>query len=339
MVDNNHNYIGRFASDVLSYVYEIGESNSHYEYYMRIKSNNGRTTTSNKIPFTPEIPLKPTFIKAEFATVENKQIHLRYQLDSLADINNYHLQRSIDSMGDFQTIMQFNNYTKTYLDITDANVKVDNHRYFYRLNLYNDCFDIIDSSRILSSVLLQGLANTTDRSQYLWWSSYFNRSTTGKTYQLYRYSENELAKIITSSSSLFEYTDDLKEQDFNSFVGDFCYYIMVDADYTGIETIRSNTICLSQEPSLEMPTAFAPNGFPENRIFKPVFAFISSQNYYFSIYDRWGNKIFETRDYKEGWTGKKNGFTYPNGIYSFYLEYFSSQSKKFTEAGIFNLIN
>ena len=333
------NYIGRFDANTFEYLHPINESGTYFEYYARVTSATGRTSTSNRIPFTPDIDTKPTFLEAEYVTVENKQTKMRFHLDSLADINNYKLMRSIDSLGNFQSIMEFNHYTKSYLDVTDAGVEVDIHRYYYKLNFYDDCGNLLDSSRVISTVLLKGEADIKEHSQELFWSDYYNENLFEKDYKLYRYSTTELDKIVFSSSSNFYYKDDLREQDFQSFVGDFCYYIKVEADYLGPESIRSNTVCLSHPPSVIMPTAFAPFGFSQNRIFKPSFAFIAADNYYFSVYDRWGIKIFETTDYKEGWTGKKDGFTYTNGVYSFYLEYHSSDGKKFTEAGFFNLIN
>lgn len=333
-----HYYLGRFDADETTYIYPIGSYNTHYEYYMRIKSNNGRTSTSNKIPFTPDIPSLPNFIDAEYVTVEGKQTRMGFSLDDNADINNYHLMRSVDSMQTFQNIMEFNNMEDAFLEISDANVKVDEQQYYYKLNLYDDCNHFIDSSRILSTVLLKGEANTSDHSQYLFWTAYYNSLNTDKNYRLYRFSETELPIIINSTSG-YHYTDDLKTQDFESFVGDFCYYVEVSADYSGLESIQSNTVCISQPPSVIMPTAFTPNGFADNRIFKPSFAFISSNNYYFAIYDRWGFKVFETTDYKEGWSGKKNGYTYNNGLYSYYLEYYSSEEAKFVKTGVFNLIN
>ena len=332
-------HIGQFNASTFVHLYPVNESGTNFMYYARVTSINGRTSTSNKIPFTPDIDTKPTFIEAEYVTVDNKQTRMKFHLDLLADINNYELMRSVDSLSNFQSIMKFKDYTESYIDATDANVEVDLHRYYYKLNVYNDCDDLLDSSRAISTVLLKGEAEIKEHYQELVWSNYYNENSFEKDYYLHRYSTSELDKIVFSSSSNYYYKDDLREQDFRSFVGDFCYYIDVSADYLGPESIRSNTVCLSQPPSVVMPNAFAPFGSMGNRVFKPSFAFISPDNYSFSVYDRWGMKIFETKDYKEGWTGKKDGFTYNNGIYSYYLEYYSSDGKEFVEAGFFNLIN
>jgi hypothetical protein len=337
--NSTHHYLGRFQEDELTLIYPLNNNTNYYEFYAKVTSNNGRTSTSNKIPFTPDIPLEPTFINAEYVTVEGKQIRILFNLDSLADINNYHLMRSIDSTGNFVDIMQFNNYKKNILEITDADVKVDAHQYFYKLNLFDECQTFLKSSGVLSSILLTGEANSDFYYQMLYWSDYYSENLLQKEYSLYRSSDSEIRKEIYYSSSDFVYKDDLRNQNFESFVGDFCYQIQVDPENIGGQVVLSNTVCLAQPPSVIMPTAFAPAGMVENRIFKPSFAFISSDNYYFVVYDRWGMKIFETQDYKEGWSGKDKSEFYPTGIYSYYLEYYSSDGKVFDKTGTFTLIN
>jgi gliding motility-associated-like protein len=54
---------------------------------------------------------------------------------------------------------------------------------------------------------------------------------------------------------------------------------------------------------LYMPTSFTPNGDGINEVFRipPGSAFQLKE---FSIFDRWGNKVFATRDITKGWDGK-----------------------------------
>lgn len=54
-----------------------------------------------------------------------------------------------------------------------------------------------------------------------------------------------------------------------------------------------------------IPTAFTPNGDGINDIFKPsLFGNITS--YHFTIYNRWGQRIFETSELSKGWNGLTN---------------------------------
>lgn len=50
-----------------------------------------------------------------------------------------------------------------------------------------------------------------------------------------------------------------------------------------------------------IPNAFTPNKNELNEIFKPKV--IGVHDYSYLIFDRWGTKIFETKDYEEGWSG------------------------------------
>ena len=67
-----------------------------------------------------------------------------------------------------------------------------------------------------------------------------------------------------------------------------------------ISTKQVNVMVLQ---SLYMPNSFTPNGDGINEVFRipPGSAFQLKE---FSIFDRWGNKVFATRDITKGWDGK-----------------------------------
>ncbi|MCX7650925.1 MAG: gliding motility-associated C-terminal domain-containing protein [Flavobacteriales bacterium] len=64
-----------------------------------------------------------------------------------------------------------------------------------------------------------------------------------------------------------------------------------------------------------LPTAFTPDNDNLNEVFKPVGTFISTEGYHFLIFDRWGEKIFETRDLNAGWDGTFGGRRVKNDTY------------------------
>lgn len=66
---------------------------------------------------------------------------------------------------------------------------------------------------------------------------------------------------------------------------------------------------------LYMPNSFTPNGDHLNEVFKPKGDGIDATLYHFMIFDRWGEKLFETDDINEGWDGTYNGEPVPTGIY------------------------
>jgi gliding motility-associated-like protein len=62
-----------------------------------------------------------------------------------------------------------------------------------------------------------------------------------------------------------------------------------------------------------MPNAFTPNGNDINDIFKPKL--IGVHDYNFLIFDRWGEKIFETHNSEDGWNGFFKGKLCSNDVY------------------------
>jgi len=58
---------------------------------------------------------------------------------------------------------------------------------------------------------------------------------------------------------------------------------------------------------------------PENRIFKPLGIPHSYSQYYLAVYNRWGQLIFETRDFNVGWNGTHQGEFVRLGTYTYFF--------------------
>lgn len=71
---------------------------------------------------------------------------------------------------------------------------------------------------------------------------------------------------------------------------------------------------------IAVPNAFTPNGDRINDIIRPNNA-VKAQNLRFSIYNRWGQRVFTMTDWKDGWDGKVNGVEQGTGIYVWHLSY------------------
>jgi len=75
--------------------------------------------------------------------------------------------------------------------------------------------------------------------------------------------------------------------------------------------------------TLHMPNAFTPNNDGLNDSFKGKGFFDGFQNYTMNVWNRWGEKIYETNDPDQGWNGKKNnnGSNSPVGVYVYSINY------------------
>jgi gliding motility-associated-like protein len=73
--------------------------------------------------------------------------------------------------------------------------------------------------------------------------------------------------------------------------------------------------------SLFVPNAFTPNEDGLNDVFGAIPRLDYVNQYYISIYNRWGQLIFETRDIDQGWDGTYQGKACPVGAYVYRIVY------------------
>jgi len=77
-------------------------------------------------------------------------------------------------------------------------------------------------------------------------------------------------------------------------------------------------------PVLWLPNAFTPNDADPNNIYKPYFEGFKSLRMF--IYNRWGQKMFETTDLNGGWDGFYMGNPAVEGVYICLLEVVGNDS-------------
>lgn len=96
------------------------------------------------------------------------------------------------------------------------------------------------------------------------------------------------------------------------------YYVIVE-DFNGCSGSAGTEVKRRCPQYVYFPNAFSPNGDGINDIFKPVGQDIVS--YSISVYNRWGQRIFETADYTEGWDGELKGIPVPADVYFWQASY------------------
>jgi gliding motility-associated-like protein len=109
-------------------------------------------------------------------------------------------------------------------------------------------------------------------------------------------------------------------------------------DTFGCQSTASKTIKIYTSCYLAVPNAFTPNGDNLNDVFHPLNA-IKAEQFDFKIYNRWGQMIFSSNNWKIGWDGKINGVPQGTGTYLYMLRYVHRETKKMNEErGTFILI-
>lgn len=89
-------------------------------------------------------------------------------------------------------------------------------------------------------------------------------------------------------------------------------------------------------PVYYLPTAFTPNDAPPNDIYKPYLEGFKSMN--MRIYNRWGEKVFETDDLNGGWDGIANDEPAIEGLYVVLLELIGNDGYRKMDQGTFMLL-
>lgn len=78
---------------------------------------------------------------------------------------------------------------------------------------------------------------------------------------------------------------------------------------------------------IAVPTGFTPNGDGLNDYLYPMNAY-KARNLEFKVYNRWGQQVFETRDWTRKWDGTINGNPQAPGVYAWYLSYTHADTGK-----------
>jgi gliding motility-associated-like protein len=113
------------------------------------------------------------------------------------------------------------------------------------------------------------------------------------------------------------------------------YYVTV-TDINGCKVTDSLLISILPGDLL-IPTAFSPNGDGANDIFRSLNKNLSKYN--LQVWNRWGEKIFETTDIREGWDGVYEGMAQEMGVYVWKCEYtLSGDTKGKTASGNVTLV-
>jgi len=113
------------------------------------------------------------------------------------------------------------------------------------------------------------------------------------------------------------------------------YFVQGTSEY-GCEAIDSIDVLVEMEAVLDVPNAFTPGNGPN-----PTFKILrrgEAQLQRFTIFNRWGVKVFETSNIDEGWDGSLNGTAQPMGVYIYHIEATTKSGTPFVKQGNVTLL-
>jgi len=120
----------------------------------------------------------------------------------------------------------------------------------------------------------------------------------------------------------------------------------IDRDMTYVVTAFTGAGCKGSDtvkikvyngPDVYVPGAFTPNGDGKNELLMPFPVGIKELRY-FRVYNRWGQIVYETKTFSQGWDGKVAGIQQPVATYVWVLEAVTKENKVITKKGTATLI-
>lgn len=99
---------------------------------------------------------------------------------------------------------------------------------------------------------------------------------------------------------------------------------LITTSQAGCTDTASSPIQYEEQLIFYVPNSFTPDADEHNQLFQPIFTSgFSAENWQMSIYNRWGELIFESFDHTKGWDGSfgEKGGVVQSGIYSWVIRY------------------
>jgi hypothetical protein len=278
------------------------------------------TSSSNQFCITPSAGVKPLYVYENDVTVLNpsENAEVKWYIDKNVRVGGFHLYRSENQSGSYSLIGSTGYTAQSNYSFVDYNVNAASASYNYFVVVLDTCMNPIMQTDTSHTILLSANPSGNFKAT-LNWSDYGRWLAGVSSFNIYRSLDGVFSggPIATVPAGTFTYVDDLSN--YTTYTGKFTYYVeAVEAAgdlYGFTETSQSNYADVYIDAALYVPNAFVPKG--HNKIFIPVGDYIEKSEYKFSIFDRWGAKIFETTDENQGWDGGH----YEEGIYAWSVEY------------------
>lgn len=272
--------------------------NMNYSYYLKVVNlcNEGGPI-SYKVSSVQEndSPIPSTQVVTA-TVINNKDVSIHWLPSKELDFGSYSLYRSLNTPTlNFQYVTSLGAINDTFY--VDKTFNVQTESYCYAIAVNDDCGNSSKKSNIGCNIILKGISKPFYHE--LDWEPYRHWDAGVAEYVLERSVDTgSLRPIVSVLSNQLDFTDDKLDYDW----GGYWYSIVATESFKGLSaTSRSNSIYLIQPPLLHVPNAFTKNGDKLNDTwgFVPVFV----KTYHMQVYNRWGEKVFDSENKKQDWEG------------------------------------
>lgn len=312
---------------------------SEYVFVIEATHTSGKSAFSNLVPLSAVAPTLPSYHYTRVATVENGHVLIRHYIDPTAGVAEILIEKK-NLQGQFSALAKIP-VTAAILSFVDTEVDTDRRSYEYRVRIIDSCGNPGAAANTVRTVLLQVTTDEVRMINHLYWTPYATYDGSVLEHHLYRGIDGVFEPlpiaVLNSETYFFE---DYLEDDY-LITGKVCYFVeAVEAvnQYGFQEKSRSNVACPVFDPLIFIPNAFTPGGL--NPIFKPVISLADPNDYEFTVLNRWGQIVFQTRDMNQGWNGEVpiSGQIGETAVYLYVLKVKDGNGQEVTRRGFVTLL-
>ncbi|MGB0429072.1 MAG: PKD domain-containing protein [Bacteroidia bacterium] len=275
----------------------------------------GYITYSNVVEYDPYYNTPKDTVFMELVTVQNDSIQVSWSNNSNLNVRNFFVDR----------YDEFGGWKKAFYETTDTffiDKSVESHRLSYKYRVwYRDfCNNRNPPSNEGQSILLLGEVSNEDFiyrwNHYQEWQNGVKNYIVEKTFDLSRPFE-EMSILDNEATTVIDNKKATRS--------DSSFYVRVKAIEKGPnpDTSFSNIIKVYPEPVVYIPNAFSPNRDNVNDVLTMDgigFQRDEFAEFTMRIYNRWGQKVFETDTYGDFWDGSVDETVCMEGVYTYYIQ-------------------
>lgn len=290
-----------------------------YSFFVRAKKKGAEyiTSASNTTNAIPYFRIEPSGQYISNVSRENNSIEIT--IEQNPNQNKLFTKLYKNSGSGFSELAIIPNAQTSYTDIqVQANIK-----YKYQAVAFGLCNNVFDTSNISGNMVLSLKDN--DPVLSLSWNGYSTWNKGVKEYVIHRASAPN--EETATNFMAWKNMSDTAETDIIDRNQAVCYYIEAIENNTLIKS-KSNIECLSYSGEIFWPNAISPNGV--NKEFQFYGTGINPSKTSISIFNRWGEMVFQTSSLQQAWDGTdSSGTSLPMGTYYFIAQV--SQNEKVSE--------
>jgi gliding motility-associated-like protein len=269
----------------------------------------------------------PTAVENLNSTIQGNSVLVSWDTPVAFSAAQYHISRSVNGV----TLSLYMNSSNN--PITDNKVNIPGNTYCYSIDYTDNCGNkSVAGSTTCPVILNVSIDNNNNYLNHLSWTSYTGQWIGGvQEYQIEILNESNTVVNVINAGLSFSYSDFVPDNG-----AQVIRYRIKAVSSGGTQTSYSNIVEIKYEGVVYLPNAFSPDGDGNNDIFFAKGQFI--KEYKLTIFNRWGEIVYFTEVFTEGWDGNYLGTAATADTYAYLVEISDLWGKTITKRGTVTLL-